>query len=67
MSPYPEDDVEALIDRIGATRCCSAPTSPIPRALPTRLDFVRLIENRSEDEIRLVMRDNAEHLLVPPS
>jgi len=63
VAPYPEDDVEALIDRIGASQVLFGSDFPHPEGLATPSDFARLIENRSDDEIRMVMRDNARQLL----
>ena len=63
VAPYPEDDVEALIDRIGASQVLFGSDFPHPEGLADPLEFLRLVENRSDEEIRMVMRDNAEHLL----
>jgi predicted TIM-barrel fold metal-dependent hydrolase len=64
VSPFPEDDVEALIDRIGASQVLFGSDYPHPEGLARPADFAGLIENRSDDEIRLVMRDNAERLFA---
>ena len=63
VSPYPEDDVEALIERIGASQVLFGSDYPHPEGMAVPGEFARLIENRSPEEIRLVMRDNAERLL----
>jgi predicted TIM-barrel fold metal-dependent hydrolase len=62
VAPFPEDDVEKLIDRIGATQVLFGSDYPHPEGLAWPADFVRLMENRTVDEVRLVMRDNAERL-----
>lgn len=64
VSPFPEDDVEALIDCIGASQVLFGSDYPHPEGLARPADFAGLMENRSEDEIRLVMRDNAERLFA---
>jgi predicted TIM-barrel fold metal-dependent hydrolase len=63
VAPYPEDDVDALIDRIGASQVLFGSDYPHPEGLAEPVDFVRLIEDRTPDEIRAVMRDNAAGLL----
>ena len=62
VSPYPEDDVGALIDRIGADRVLFGSDFPHPEGLARPTDFADLVKERSEYEIRLVMRDNARAL-----
>lgn len=64
VSPFPEDDVEALMDCIGASQVLFGSDYPHPEGLARPADFARLMENRSEAEIRLVMRDNAERLFT---
>jgi predicted TIM-barrel fold metal-dependent hydrolase len=63
VSPYPEDDVEALVDRIGASQVLFGSDFPHPEGLADPWDFTRLIENRSPEEVRMIMRDNAKQLL----
>jgi predicted TIM-barrel fold metal-dependent hydrolase len=65
VAPFPEDDVEQLIERIGATQVLFGSDFPHPEGLARPVEFVRLVENRSDEEIRLVMRDNAERLFPP--
>ena len=66
VSPYYEDDLLALAraDRRRATSC-SAPTGRTPRASQIPTDFVHDLEGFSDDEIRLVMRDNGLGLITP--
>jgi predicted TIM-barrel fold metal-dependent hydrolase len=65
VAPFPEDDVERLIDRIGASQVLFGSDYPHPEGLAEPAEFVRLVENRSDEEIRLVMRDNAARLFAP--
>lgn len=65
VSPYPEDDVRALIDRIGASQVLFGSDFPHPEGLAEPARFTDLLEGRGEDEVRKVMRDNAEGLLRP--
>ena len=62
VSPYPQDDVCALVDRIGASQVLFGSDFPHPEGLADPARFVDLLEGRSDDEIRLVMRDNAANL-----
>ncbi|WP_420639898.1 amidohydrolase family protein [Candidatus Poriferisocius sp.] len=59
VSPYPEDDVEALVERIGATGVLFGSDHPHPEGLADPNSFVELIANRSEHEQQQIMRDNA--------
>jgi len=65
ISPYPEDDVAALIERIGASQVLFGSDFPHPEGLADPVRFVDLLSTRSDDEVRLVMRDNAERLFAP--
>jgi predicted TIM-barrel fold metal-dependent hydrolase len=64
VSPFPEDNVEALIDCIGASQVLFGSDYPHPEGLARPADFAGLMGNRSDDEIRMVMRDNAERLFA---
>ena len=44
--------------RSAPTACCSARTGPTPRAWPSRPTFVNDLDGFTDDEIRLIMRDN---------
>jgi predicted TIM-barrel fold metal-dependent hydrolase len=62
VSPFPEDDVEALIDCIGASQVLFGSDYPHPEGLAHPADFAALMANRSDGEVRLVMRENAERI-----
>ena len=63
VSPYPEDDVEALIDLLGAERVLFGSDHPHPEGLADPDSFRRLIARRDPDETRQVMRSNTAALL----
>jgi predicted TIM-barrel fold metal-dependent hydrolase len=62
VSPYPEDDVNALIERIGASQVLFGSDFPHPEGLAEPSRFVDLIDGRTDAEVRMVMRDNAARL-----
>jgi predicted TIM-barrel fold metal-dependent hydrolase len=62
VSPYPEDDVKALIERIGASQVLFGSDFPHPEGLAEPSRFVDLLDGRPDAEVRMVMRDNAEGL-----
>jgi predicted TIM-barrel fold metal-dependent hydrolase len=64
VSPYPEDDVSKLIDRIGAERVLFGSDYPHPEASRNPDGFVELLEGRTDHEVRRVMRDNAVELFA---
>lgn len=65
VAPFPEDDVEALVARIGATQVLFGSDYPHPEGLAVPAEFARLMANRSAEEIRLVMHDNSARLFPP--
>ncbi|HET6965131.1 MAG TPA: amidohydrolase family protein [Acidimicrobiales bacterium] len=64
VSPYPEDDVKALIDRIGASQVLFGSDYPHPEGMAEPARFADLLEGCSDKETRLVMRENTEQLLA---
>ena len=62
VSPYPEDDVEALADRIGASQVLFGSDHPHPEGIADPNSFINLIANRPPNEQRQIMRDNAATL-----
>jgi predicted TIM-barrel fold metal-dependent hydrolase len=64
VSPYPEDDVVALIERIGAERVLFGSDFPHPEGLADPVRFAELLEGRSAGDVRRVMRDNAVELFA---
>ena len=64
MSPYPEDDVKALIECIGASHVLFGSDYPHPEGIADPVRFADLLEGCSDQDTRLVMRTNTERLLV---
>ncbi len=65
MAPYYEDDLEQLKRRIGADHVLFGSDSPHAEGLAVPTDFVHELKGYDQDEVRLVMRDNAVGLLGP--
>ena len=59
VSPFPEEDVRALIDVIGADRVLFGSDWPHPEGNKSPKDYTSCLEGCSDDVIRKVMRDNA--------
>jgi predicted TIM-barrel fold metal-dependent hydrolase len=59
ISPYYEDDIRGLADLIGADHVLFGSDWPHAEGLADPSSFVHDLEGFSEDEIRLVMRENA--------
>jgi predicted TIM-barrel fold metal-dependent hydrolase len=59
VSPYHEEDIPALAAEIGASQVVFGSDYPHPEGLAEPVDFVDRIEKLSEEEIRMIMRDNA--------
>ena len=65
VSPYYEDDLPQLRDELGANRMIFGSDYPHAEGLADPLAFVDDLPGFSDDEIRLVMRENALELSVP--
>ena len=65
VSPYYEDDLPQLRDELGADRIIFGSDYPHAEGLADPLAFVKDLDGFSDDEIRLVMRENALELSVP--
>jgi predicted TIM-barrel fold metal-dependent hydrolase len=65
VSPYYEDDLPVLRDELGANRMIFGSDYPHAEGLADPLSFVDDLPGFSDDEIRLVMRENALELSVP--
>ena len=66
VAPYHEEDVSGLIDLIGAEHVLFGSDFPHAEGLADPVDFVESIQDRSDEEIRLVMRDNARRVISRP-
>ncbi len=65
VSPYYEDDLEALKRAIGADHVLFGSDWPHAEGLAVPTDFLHDLKGYDADEVRLVMRDNARALLAP--
>lgn len=63
LTPYPEDDVMALIETMGDEHVLFGSDYPHPEGLAEPNDFARLIEGLGPESTRLVMRENTSRLL----
>jgi predicted TIM-barrel fold metal-dependent hydrolase len=65
ISPYYEDDLQALKAQIGASNILFGSDWPHAEGLEFPTEFVHDLEGFTDDEIRLIMRDNARGLVQP--
>ena len=65
VSPYYEDNLPVLRDELGADKMIFGSDYPHAEGLADPLSFVNDLPGFSDDEIRLVMRENALSLSVP--
>ena len=63
VAPYPEDDVDAIIDVLGADRVLFGSDFPHPEGMVQPAKFADLMTSHSPQEVKQVMRDNAAGLL----
>jgi predicted TIM-barrel fold metal-dependent hydrolase len=65
FTPYHEEDIGALMDRVGPDHVLLGSDYPHPEGLTEPRDFAAPLASRPADEVRLVMRDNLRRLLHP--
>lgn len=65
VAPYYEDDLLALRDAIGAEHIIFGSDWPHAEGLANPIDFVHDLVGFTDDEIRLIMRDNGLKLTMP--
>jgi len=65
VSPYHEEDIPALIDRLGVSQVLFGSDYPHPEGLARPGDFAESIPDLSAAELRMVMRDNTDRLIHP--
>ena len=65
VTPYYEEDMRKLADLLGTGQVLFGSDWPHGEALANPLDFVKELHAFSDDEIRMVMRENAIGLLGP--
>jgi predicted TIM-barrel fold metal-dependent hydrolase len=62
VSPFYEEDIVGLVNSIGAERVMFGSDYPHPEGVAEPIDFANRLEGLSDDQIRLIMRDNAANL-----
>ena len=67
VAPYYEDDIRALADALGSDHVLFGSDWPHAEGLADPRSFVDDLVGFSDEEIRLIMRDNAEALSRPPA
>ncbi|MFI4894633.1 MAG: amidohydrolase family protein [Phycisphaerales bacterium JB058] len=63
VSPFFEEDLEALVDRIGASRVLFGSDHPHIEGLSDPVTFEESVSSRSDEERRMIMGGNASALL----
>ncbi|HBM56716.1 MAG TPA: amidohydrolase, partial [Acidimicrobiaceae bacterium] len=62
MNPFWEDDVYEVVDLMGADHVIFGSDWPHIEGLPAPLDFLSEVEDLSDEDRRLVLRDNVRAL-----
>jgi predicted TIM-barrel fold metal-dependent hydrolase len=65
VSPYYEDDLRALRDALGASRIIFGSDYPHAEGLADPASFVKDLDGFTDDEVRLIMRENGRELARP--
>ncbi len=65
MNPFWEDDVDEVVEIMGADHVIFGSDWPHVEGMPSPLDYVAEVKNLSEDEKRMVLRDNVRGLTEP--
>jgi hypothetical protein len=63
VSPYHEEDIPALARLIGPSQVLFGSDFPHPEGLATPADYTEGLKGLTDDEVRLIMRDNTVGLL----
>ena len=65
MNPFWEDNVYEVIELMGADHVIFGSDWPHIEGMPTPLDYLEEIEDLTDDDLQLVMRDNTRYLNTP--
>ena len=65
MNPFWEDDVYEIVELMGADHVIFGSDWPHIEGMPTPLDYLDEVSELSDDDLRLVMRDNTRSLTQP--
>jgi predicted TIM-barrel fold metal-dependent hydrolase len=63
LTPYPEDDVEKLVDVVGPDHVLFGSDYPHPEGLHAPDDFLNMLKGMPDRDVKLIMRDNLAGLL----
>jgi predicted TIM-barrel fold metal-dependent hydrolase len=67
VAPYYEDDIRHLADALGADHVLFGSDWPHAEGIAEPKAFVDDLHGFSDDEVRLIMRENALALTTPPA
>ena len=65
VSPFFEDNVLALVERVGASNVLFGSDYPHAEGLAEPLSFVDELKGLSDEDVRKIMHDNARELVTP--
>jgi predicted TIM-barrel fold metal-dependent hydrolase len=65
VAPYYEDDIRDVTDAIGASQVLMGSDWPHAEGIANPIRFVEDLEGFSDEEVRLIMRDNTRRLVTP--
>ncbi|MBU39771.1 MAG: amidohydrolase [Acidimicrobiaceae bacterium] len=65
MNPFWEDNVYEVIELMGADHVIFGSDWPHIEGMPTPLDYLEEVEDLTDDDLQLVMRDNTRYLNTP--
>jgi predicted TIM-barrel fold metal-dependent hydrolase len=63
VSPFPEENIPALVDVLGPTRVLMGSDFPHGEGTPQPSDYARSLDGLDDATVRLIMRDNALGLI----
>ena len=67
VSPYPEEDLEAIVEVMSARRVVFGSDWPHPEGVARPADFFASTGSLTDDEVRCIARDNTLELMRPPT
>ena len=65
VSPFFEDNVLALVERVGASNVLFGSDYPHAEGLAEPISFVDELKGLSDEDVRKIMHDNARELVTP--
>ena len=64
MAPYPEDDVEALVEQVGHEMIAMGSDYPHAEGMAEPRDFQKLVDTLPQDQQKWILRDNGMRLVT---